>query len=87
MCTKRSSGCVGLERAPGGMSEGQSGSRPHEGSADRPAVTELAAQAQELLAAVGIAHGHGVLTAQEQRALMKLIDALANLLGELPENT
>jgi hypothetical protein len=57
-----------------------------DGSADPAEATALAAQALEILTAVRQEQAIGVLTAQEQRELMRLIDALADLLGEVPEN-
>jgi hypothetical protein len=68
------------------MKKRQAGSRSTERSAERTPTSGLAAQIQELRMAVAMAHGPTVLSAQEHRALAKLIDALALLLDEVPEN-
>jgi hypothetical protein len=60
--------------------------RSRDGSADPAEATAVAAQALEILTAVRQEQAIGALTAQQQRELMRLIDALADLLGEVPDN-
>jgi hypothetical protein len=74
---------LGLE-----MKRAQAGARSQERRAERaPApATALVAETNELIRAVAMVHRAGGLTVQEHRALVKLIDAIALLLGEVPEN-
>jgi hypothetical protein len=66
------------------MKKGLGNSRSRERGTVRQ-VNRVDEQRRELLSAVCSARGSGVLTAQERRVLMELIDALADLLGEAPE--
>jgi hypothetical protein len=70
-----------------GVKKAQRGVRAREGRDDRAAGTALAAGTQQLLRAVAQTHRASVsLTAQQHRALAELINALAELLDEPPEN-
>jgi hypothetical protein len=68
------------------MKKGQGSSISRESGADRVPTNAIAAQTRQLLAAVAVAREGVVLSAQERRALVKLINALANLLGETPKD-
>ena len=68
------------------MKKGQARLRSQARGAEQAASTALAAQTQELLRAIAMKDEAGVLTAQEHGALAKLIDALARLLCEVPED-
>jgi hypothetical protein len=66
------------------MKKGQATLTLREPGGSQSAVTRVTAQTQELLAAVAVDCGVVILTTPERSALVELIYALANLLGEPP---